>query len=504
MIASAGTNLTSGRRLARNMLWNLSGQGIPLLTALVAIPLLISGVGLERFGILALSWALIGYASLFDFGLGRALTQLVACRLGQDRDNEIPVLVWTALALMAGFGAVGCLILLLVTPWLVTEALKIPSTLQDEAVGAFQVIACGIPVVTLATGLRGVLEAYQRFSVVALVNGLLGAATFLGPLSVMLITDRLDALVGAILLARALAAIAYGFLCLRGSMSLRVPRVDIQVVRPLFGFGAWMTVTNVVGPIVDYLDRFIVAGLLSIAVVAFYATPWDLVTRLWVIPAAISGVLFPAFATSLLTDRTRSARLFATGVRYVFLVLAPVVLIVVAFAYEGLDWWLGPRFSMESERVVQWLAVGVLMNSLARIPYVLIQAAGRPDLTAKLHLIEVIPYLLSVWWLVGSFGVTGAAIAWTLRVAVDAVLLFLIARRLLSGVGPGFSLLWRIGGVMMLAIVGVAFVSDPVIKSAICAAAMMLFVAASWHWLVEPDEIRRVRSYFRVSPDQAK
>jgi len=504
MTVSPAASLTSGRRLARNMLWNLTGQGLPLLAALVAIPLLISGAGLERFGILALSWVLIGYASLFDFGLGRALTQLVARRLGQDQVQEIPVLVWTALALMAGFGIIGCLMLLLFAPWLVTEVLEIPSILQDEALRAFQVVAFGIPVVTLATGLRGVLEAYQRFSVVAVVNGLLGAATFLGPLTVMLITDRLDALVGAILLARAIATIAYGFLCLRGSIGLRAPHVDIQAVRPLFGFGAWMTVTNVVGPIVDYLDRFIVAGLLSIAVVAFYSTPWDVVTRLLVIPAAISGVLFPAFAATFLTDRTRSTHLFATGVRYAFLVLAPVVLIVVSFAHEGLDWWLGPRFATESERVLQWLAVGVLMNSLARMPYALIQAAGRPDLTAKLHLLEVVPYLACVWWLVGTFGVTGAAVAWTLRVAVDTVLLFLIARRLLSGVGLPFGLSWWIGGGMMLVMVGVAFVSDPIVKSAICAVSLMLFGAASWRWLIEPDEVRRVRSYFKGMPSHAK
>ena len=39
-------NLTGGRRLARNVLWNLLGTGTPLLAALFAIPVLIDGLGL--------------------------------------------------------------------------------------------------------------------------------------------------------------------------------------------------------------------------------------------------------------------------------------------------------------------------------------------------------------------------------------------------------------------------------------------------------------------------
>ena len=100
-------HLTSGRLLARNTLWNLAGNGAPLLVAVFSIPILIHGLGKDRFGVLTLAWALIGYASLFDIGLGRALTQLVAKKLGGGEDHEIPALAWTSLLLMAALGAVA-------------------------------------------------------------------------------------------------------------------------------------------------------------------------------------------------------------------------------------------------------------------------------------------------------------------------------------------------------------------------------------------------------------
>ena len=72
--------------------------------ALFAIPLLVKGLGVDRFGVLTLAWMVIGYFSLFDLGLGRALTKLVAEKLGEERAQEIPAIVWTTLLLMLAFG----------------------------------------------------------------------------------------------------------------------------------------------------------------------------------------------------------------------------------------------------------------------------------------------------------------------------------------------------------------------------------------------------------------
>lgn len=46
---------TTGSVLARNTVLNLIGQGVPLLVAVVAMPFVIQGLGVERFGILPVS-----------------------------------------------------------------------------------------------------------------------------------------------------------------------------------------------------------------------------------------------------------------------------------------------------------------------------------------------------------------------------------------------------------------------------------------------------------------
>ena len=64
--------------------------------ALFTIPFLIKGLGEEKFGILSLAWVVIGYFSLFDFGIGRTLTKIVAEKIGLEEIDEIPGLFWTA------------------------------------------------------------------------------------------------------------------------------------------------------------------------------------------------------------------------------------------------------------------------------------------------------------------------------------------------------------------------------------------------------------------------
>jgi Na+-driven multidrug efflux pump len=57
---------------------------------------------------------------------------------------------------------------------------------------------------------------------------------------------------------------------------------------------------------------------------------------------------------------------------------------------------------------------------------------GRPDINAKFHMMELVLHVPLAWWLITNYGVTGAAIAWTVRVTIDATLLFVAASRLLE------------------------------------------------------------------------
>jgi len=429
---SHSTISVDGGLLARNTLYNLIGHGLPLIVALIAIPILINRLGTDRFGVLMLAWGVIGYFSLFDLGLGRALTQLVARKLGSGGEDEIPAIVWTALLLMLMLGVLGLLLALCFARWLVYDVLKVPVTLQHESLYGFYLLSVSIPVVICTAGVRGILEAKQRFDLVSIVRSAMGVFSFAGPVMVLPFSHSLSAVIAVLVVGRIVACMVYMVLCFRVIPALGYGiKYQRQLINPLISFGGWMTVSNIVSPIMVNLGRFLIGALISVAAVAYYATPFDVVTKILIIPGAFVAVLFPAFSSAFHQDPYRTAELFFRSIKYTFLLLFPITVFIVIFAKELLLIWLGIEFAENSYVVMQILVVGVLMNGIANVPFALIQGAGRPDITGKLHLLELPIYLVTIWWLVGAYGIKGAAACWLLRAAIDALALFAISSRLL-------------------------------------------------------------------------
>lgn len=453
-----------------------------MLAALVTIPLLIAGIGIDRFAVLALAWVAIGYFSLFDLGLSRAMTHIVADRLGVGDRSEVPELIWTGMLLMSALGIAGGILLAVLSPWLVRSALNVPLALQSEALRAFLLLAFGLPWVISAGGLRGVLEAYQRFDIVNAIRVPTGVFSYLAPLLVLPFDRSLPPLVAILVVGRLAGWAAHYLFCRRAIPEFRwsAPvraRVAIRLVR----FGGWMTVSNIISPLMTYSDRFVIGGLLPVAAVAFYVTPYEVATKLWLIPAAVTGVIFPALATARSQDGARASEIFDSGVRATVFAVLPIVLVLSTFAPEALDLWLGPEFSRESAAVLRWLAAGVLVNSVGQVAGAAIQGSGRPDLTAKLHMAEFPLYVGALWWLVGAYGVVGAAVAWTLRVAVDTVVLLAISDRLL----PGRAVAGR-AGVLLLSSCGLLLLGTlpdgASSRATLLALAIAITTAVGWRW----------------------
>jgi len=477
----------AGGRLSRNVVWNLLGLGAPVLVAVVAAPLLIHGLGPDRFGVLALVWAAVGYLGVFDLGLGRALTQLVAKSLGSHADQAIPELIWTAIILMLLLGLAGGLLLVSLSPWIVNSVLRVPGPLRHDTLLAAFAVTASVPIVVLSSGLRGVLEARQRFDLVNAVRLPLGIFMFVGPLLALPLSHSLFVIVLVLVASRALATLAYFFMCRRLIPELgQLPRFERDAVAPLVRFGSWMTVSNIVGPVMVSLDRFLIASIVSIAAVTYYATPYEVVTKFWLIPIAATGVLFPAFASTL--SEARRTDLFTRAVKYIAFVLFPLTLVIVVFSHEGLLIWLGPEFARQSTQVLQLLMVGVLVNSLAQIPFALIQGVGRPDLTAKLHLAELPVYLVMLVFLVRRSAITGAAVAWLVRVSVDGFLLFVITERLRLVRPATIARMLAAVGVLLLVLLVAAALHNAVLKSAYLALILIAWGAVSWFLLLSPEE----------------
>lgn len=420
-------------RLTVNVMWNLVGTGIPLLVGLVAVPPLIHTLGAARFGVLSLAWVVVGYFGFFDLGLGRAMTQIIARKVGNCEEAEIPSVVRSGMACMAVLGIAGGLVVAALSPWLVGSKLSIPEQLRDETLNAFFLLAASIPIVIITTGLRGILEGRHRFDVVNIVRAPLGALTYLGPLAVLPFSSELPPVVATLVAGRVVSCMAYSVICLRlyPELAHRTSHHASQI-RQLLSFGGWLTLSNIAGPLLLYLGRLALALLVSAEAVAYFSTPYDVVISLLLIPGLFASVLFPMITETFQRDHESVRTLYLQWLRNTGLVMFPLALLTFLIAKPALALWISEAFSEQSYRVAQLLAVGVFINSFGYISQALVQAFGRPDLTAMLHVAELVVYIPYLWWLVANHGIEGAAIAWVVRVTISTVALAVLANGCLT------------------------------------------------------------------------
>lgn len=415
------------RAVAGNAAWNAGGQLVSMAVGLLALPLLLHALGAARLGVFTLALGLIGFSGLFDLGLGRALTQTVSSALGQSRPRAaVAALAWRVIGLLTLFGAFWLLALWAAAPWIVHRLFSLTGSVADETVFGLRMVALSTPFVLAAVGAMGALEGLQQFRLLSLWRMPMSVLQFgLPVLAAWLVPD-----VGWVIAALALTRVAWMALWV-GHLHRLLPKVaGVSVAKRdllhALRFGGWLSVSNVIGPLMVYADRFYLASVFPPATVAYYTVPFDAAFRATSLPQTAMNALFPAFAEAQARPEA-SARMFATAYQVIALLTLPATLVAAVFAQPILAVWLNATFAASAAGVLRLLALGIFLNSLAHLPYALLQAHGRSDVTAKLHLLELPAFAALLVWGVQSFGIIGAALAWTARVGLDAALLYVCA-----------------------------------------------------------------------------
>ena len=411
------------RGLRANFAFNVIGMVLPIAITLFTVPLYISYIGAARYGVLSLVWVLLGYFGFLDFGLGRASANALA-KLAHGSEERARVLM-TSLYINLVLGISGGFILYLAGSPILHELMTLSGELGVEVDNSLPWIAGMLPLALLAGVGTGTLDSHERFfigNMLHLVGMTLGQVLPL--ICAVIIGPTLPVVIPAAFVARAISvALILGFVARIERPALFV--FDRKRCKELMGFGAWVTVTNVIGPILVSIDRFFIASTLGAKAVAYYSVPMSLVYRSQVIPTAMARTVFPRFSRLGSQEALELAERSAVFLAYGFgAICGPAIIVGGLF----MTWWLGSEFASHTTQVVELLMVGAWINGIAFIPYSLLQGQGRPDMVAKLHALELLPYVIALWLLLNSFGLPGAALAWCGRVAIDAAIMFKLAR----------------------------------------------------------------------------
>jgi len=476
----------------RFFLFNLFGNVLPILAALVSVPVIVHHAGGERLGVLGVVWGLIGYFGFLDFGLSRVVTRRVALAKEQARLPQ-------ELAELRGFfwwwAIPACLVLtvVLLGTRVVFSSMLPTGWLGREVADSWAWIALCIPVTLLTNWLRGALEGVQRFARLNLLKTIFGVWNYAGPAVAVLVWPTFEAMIGAIFVGRLLGLAAHALAAVHAEPGILIGSAPRRLSSPSLFFheGGWMTVSNLVGPLMVYSDRFVLAAMLTPTAVFYYVTSQEVMLRTLVIPAALAGVLFPKFSGAMEPAVGGDIfNLYLRSVRFISALMLPLCVLAAAVAYDALRLWLGEDFALHAYRFVEVIAVGIFVTSIGQLPLAWLQGSGRSYLTARLHLVELPLYCLGLYFAVEYFGILGVACVWTVRVVAESVALLMLATADRGRIG--ISIAWKGAALILLT----AFLSGPgqpwPWRAAVALGACLAALVASWFGLLDGTDRREL------------
>lgn len=227
---------------------------------------------------------------------------------------------------------------------------------QQEAVNAVFLMAFAMPAIVLTSGFRGMLEASHAFGIINAIRLPMGLFTFVGPVLVVLYWGPSLAWVAAVLVAgRVIACAIHAWFAWR-SLPVDHGRLAVQkdLLRPLCVSGGWLTVSNVISPLMSYVVRFVVGILLSSNAVAYYATPQEIVSKLGIIPGALTATLFPRFSAHFAKPQSDFKSYYYHSVFALAVILFFPVMALSVFAQDILSVFGFRRISLWKVRHCLW------------------------------------------------------------------------------------------------------------------------------------------------------
>jgi O-antigen/teichoic acid export membrane protein len=484
-----GPAASRSSRVGRNTAINIGGAVFPLLLSLATVPPYLDLIGEERYGVLAIVWVVLGYFGVFDLGLSRATANQIA-RMRDDSPAERERVFWTAVSVNASIGALGGVILFFVGRLLLGHVLDVSADLHSEAVSALPWLAVAVPLTTVTLVLVGTLEGRERFGTVTAMT-IVGLALFqLAPLAYAYwVGPGLGGLIMTATLAL-LTSTVLSFAVTAASLPVRSrPRIDIERLGALMRYGGWIALTGLVGPLLTVVDRILIGSVLGARAVTRYTVPFALVSRTQILSSSLARTLFPRFS---MLDHEDAAHVSRESLKP----LAGVMTILTVLGAVALDpflrAWVGDGIASSAAPVGEILLLGMWLNSLAVVPFAFLQARGRPDLPAKFHVLELAPYIGGLVLALHLAGIEGAAWAWTVRAAVDAVLLFWASAALSKETAP---LDWRElaqGGLLAggACVAALTIFGVPAVRVAV--GVTLVIAACAWAWRIAPLQVRIV------------
>lgn len=295
--ALKGERRARDRILRIGLLTTLANRGVALLVPLVTLPILLTGLGADRYGVWVTSSSVAAILVVLDLGVGNAtLTQIAATRGTAARIATIRTMYVVACLLSMAMIVAWCSLCALVEPSTLfgAEPIEHADTLINIVVvaGAAQMPAMLVYRVQIGLGRQGVSNSVEASGSAALIGGLLVAASQ-NASPVVLVASVSVVPLGVAITYTAACAVRYRK-WLRTLLTGPGQRVGSQL-----HIGVPIFVVSMLMLVAQNFDPLLVGRTLGYGAVQEFAVPFRIFTALSALAVMVSAPLWALNADAL-------------------------------------------------------------------------------------------------------------------------------------------------------------------------------------------------------------
>jgi O-antigen/teichoic acid export membrane protein len=404
--------------LFRNTLAQTGSALIGYLFSFILAPVMIGRLGLDQFGVWAVTGAFASYAGLLDLGVGRSLSRFIAIYEAEGEPGKIRECVGLGLLVVTGVG-VAAMAVAIATAGFLHDQLGVIST------GEMRTVAISSVAIWTLGGYFGVLNAVgigRREMVAPNVAGVVGSTiNFAFSLAALLISSGLG-FYAAANAASSLVALIPAYIGLRFVWPAPyASRPSRELCRQVIGF----SLKNQVGWLAELVNFQTDKVVIAVGVDIHAAAVYEIASRvvLAVRSAAILSVsaMIPTAAAQIADEGGHVVvHLFRRYTQRSCSVSFPLFVAAAVSAPFLLVAWLGDAPG-DSALLVPLLTIAYLFNLTTGAGTTIAIAAGHPGMVSlNAILIAVLNVILTVA-LAPVFGVWGVVAGTALALILGAI-----------------------------------------------------------------------------------
>ena len=397
--------------LAVRVGFNGLAQLAPVLVVLAITPLLLSRLGLDRFGIWALALVVLNTLRLLDGGIAASLARFYAIHAARDERVDAGRLLVGSLLFLALVGVALTGLMYPLAPTIV-DLLSIPADLEGEAAVVFRWVPALAALALMGESTSALLVGHARFRALAATMWT-SAGVF--AVAVVVLVDpgaHLEALMVATAL-RFLALISANLVFGVRHVTLRWPFLpSMATARELASYSSRMQLSALTGFVNTELDAFVIAAVLPVRYVGLYQIGMQVASAVRSLPL----YAFPPLLTRLTTifrleGRGETAAEFERlERRWSPTVLGYGVVGIAAIGFS-VPVWLGDRYVLSGVVAAVLLAGYTIHVGLTGMRTCYVRAIGRPGLETRCSTAWTIVNSVLTIPLALLFGVVGVVAA---------------------------------------------------------------------------------------------